>query len=141
MPVCVCARAPADLLGGMSVGYNGNTPFIDHTGAMQPVASLIVTETDGVGYPKIVTKVKTPKLLSVIRAQYNCSTMSGLTLEDIPMAGGYGVHWEARLTGPEVHTHTHTHTLRDCVGPHPCVHVCPRAAHVIWHRLRGDVRV
>jgi hypothetical protein len=86
----------------MSVGYNGNTPFIDEHGEMRSVEDLVVTEVDGFGYNKVVTKVRTPKLLAVIREQFGCPTMSGMTLEDIPMAGGYSVHWEARLAGPEV---------------------------------------
>ena len=28
--------------------------------------------------------------------------MSGLALEDVPIPGGYAVHWEARLMGPEL---------------------------------------
>jgi Leishmanolysin len=129
---------PPDILGGMSVGYNGNTPFIDEHGDMRSVEDLVITEVDGYGYSKTVTKVRTPKLLAVIREQFNCPTMSGMTLEDIPMAGGYSVHWEARLAGPEV-----------CVD---AVHVCPRVlcpgsftGDVVWYwigrnnRLRHDI--
>ena len=96
-----CCAIP-DVLGGMSVGYNGNTPFIDSNGDMVDVSSLIVTERDGPGYSKVVTKIRTPKVLEVIRTQFGCATMTGMPLEDLPMAGGYSVHWEARLAGPEV---------------------------------------
>ena len=98
----VAVQLISDILGGLSVGFNVNTPFIDGNGVMRDVSTLIVTEPDGPGYSKIVTKIRTPKVLAVVREQFGCPTMTGMPLEDIPMRGGYSVHWEARVAGPEV---------------------------------------
>ncbi len=43
-----------------------------------------------------------PQVLATIREQFNCSSMTGLPLEDVPIVGGYSSHWEARVMGPEL---------------------------------------
>ena len=90
------------IFGGMSVGRTGSTPFIDDAGNMRDISELLVTEQDGPGYPKVVTKVRTPRVLDMVRQHFGCPTMTGMPLEDLPLAGGYASHWEARLMGPEV---------------------------------------
>jgi hypothetical protein len=36
------------------------------------------------------------------REQFGCSVLKGVPLEDIPLGGGAGSHWEARVMGPEI---------------------------------------
>lgn len=130
----------------MSVGYNGNTPFIDSNGDMVDVSSLIVTERDGPGYSKVVTKIRTPKVLEVVRTQFGCASMTGMPLEDLPMAGGYSVHWEARLAGPEVILSSTAlsgcQPLPKCSFRHsPLCFYCVRAADVIRDGIWRDICV
>ena len=40
--------------------------FRNDDGTEKPIADLIVQEADGPGYPKVVTKVKTPKVSIVV---------------------------------------------------------------------------
>jgi hypothetical protein len=56
----------------------------------------------GAHYNKVTSWVITPRVREAAREHFGCPTMLGMALEDIPMAGGYGSHWEARLMGPEV---------------------------------------
>ncbi len=53
-------------------------------------------------YAKPTTWIITPRVVSLVREHFGCPTMKGMALEDIPMSGGAGSHWEARLMGPEV---------------------------------------
>ena len=61
VPVAV-SSVNADVLGGMHVGSEGTTTFIDTAGNPMPLRDLIVIEPDGLGYDKLVTKIKTPKV-------------------------------------------------------------------------------
>ena len=53
-------------------------------------------------YKKPTLWVTSPTVQRIVREHFNCSTLKGMALEDYPVSGGYGDHWEARLTGPEV---------------------------------------
>ena len=51
--------------------------------------------------PKLkVALVNTPRVLALARQQFDCPTLEGIPLENLPM--GVGAHWEARVFGPEV---------------------------------------
>lgn len=39
---------------------------------------------------------------AIAREQFGCSVLKGVPLEDIPLGGGAGSHWEARVMGPEI---------------------------------------
>ncbi len=56
------------------------------------------------GVPSIVTTVHVllAQVVAMARQRFNCSTLIGVPLED--QALGMGVHWEARVLGPEVCT-------------------------------------
>ena len=41
-----------------------------------------------------------PQVVATARAHFNCSTLIGVPLENQKL--GMGVHWEARVLGPEV---------------------------------------
>jgi hypothetical protein len=43
-----------------------------------------------------------PRVKAVAQAHFGCDVLKGMSLEDFPVVGGFGDHWEARLTGPEV---------------------------------------
>jgi hypothetical protein len=57
-------------------------------------------------YKKPTTWVVTPRVRKAVREHFDCPTLKGMAMEDIPMSGGAGSHWEARLMGPEVRTST-----------------------------------
>ncbi len=63
--VVVCSERLlcSDVFGGMGVGVEGASMFIDDSGRSRSISELIVTERAGRGYDKLVTKVKTPKVL------------------------------------------------------------------------------
>ncbi len=56
------------------------------------------------GYPKPTTWIVTPRVREVVRRHFNCSSLLGMAMEDLPGDGVAFKHWEARLTGPEVKT-------------------------------------
>lgn len=39
---------------------------------------------------------------ALAREQFGCPNLKGIPLEDLPLSGGAGAHWEARVMGPEV---------------------------------------
>ena len=69
-----CLLCLADVLGGMSVGVEGSSVFIDGNGTSQSLDQLIVTEQAGRGYPKTVTKIKTPKVCGTCPRSRQCAT-------------------------------------------------------------------
>ena len=47
-------------------------------------------------YAKPTSWVITPRVREAAREHFGCSSLKGMALEDIPMSGGAGSHWEAR---------------------------------------------
>jgi hypothetical protein len=42
------------------------------------------------------------QVLALARQQFGCATLAGVPLEDAPIVGGFGAHWEARVMGSEL---------------------------------------
>lgn len=80
-------------------GIFPNGPHIDDSGAIK-TSGVYIVERDSQGYDKPATKVVTPRVLKIVRDQFDCQTMTGMPIEDQPT--GKGAHWEARIMGPEV---------------------------------------
>mmetsp|Transcript_24598 Transcript_24598/g.85538 ORF Transcript_24598/g.85538 Transcript_24598/m.85538 type:complete len:1188 (-) Transcript_24598:195-3758(-) len=85
------------VLGGIKI----DPTFIDEEGNTRPVADVWITGTyDSEDYPKVVTKIKTPKVLEMAREHFGCAELEGVPIED--QETGKVAHWEARLLGPEL---------------------------------------
>lgn len=88
------------VLGGLNPGSApSNSPFLNNTGAPIDPRGNVFTESYDAAYGKMVSRIVTPRVLNVSRTYFNCPTMAGFPLEDVPL--GRGSHWEARLAGPE----------------------------------------
>eukprot|EP01138_Halocafeteria_seosinensis_P001181 gb/GECG01001208.1/.p1 GENE.gb/GECG01001208.1/~~gb/GECG01001208.1/.p1 ORF type:complete len:1178 (+),score=114.14 gb/GECG01001208.1/:1-3534(+) len=87
------------ILGGILVGDSNNRAHIDNNGSIKSFEDIAITETESADYPRQVTKIKTEKVLEIARRDYDCPTLDGVALEDVPL--GKGAHWESRLLGPE----------------------------------------
>ena len=75
---------------------------VDAAGAPVPTSSLFATLPDP-ARNRSVNAVVSPGVVARARAAFNCSTLRGVPLEDLPL--GAGAHWETRLMGPEVMTY------------------------------------
>lgn len=63
--------------------------------------ALPLSATAAASDPKrVATFIRTPRVLQISRAHFNCSSLPGAPLEDLPL--GRGSHWEARVMGPEL---------------------------------------
>jgi hypothetical protein len=86
-------------------------------------------------YRKATAWVVSPRVRAVARAHFGCPTLRGMALEDYPLEGGYGHHWEARLTGPEVlPPPPSSHVLSS--PPHPSRVLLP-----VYLHLASSVRI
>jgi hypothetical protein len=63
-----------------------------------PLASLARSSW----YTKTTAWITSPRVKAIARRDFGCSTLRGMALEDLPIDGSFGSHWEARLMGPEV---------------------------------------
>ncbi len=52
-------------------------------------------------YEKPTAWITSPRVRDAARAHFGCPTLLGVALEDLPFAGAFGQHWEARMMGPE----------------------------------------
>jgi len=59
-----------------------------------------VVEQESPNIDKQITKWVTPGVVATAQEQFNCSSITGVPLEDVPL--GANAHWEARIMGPEV---------------------------------------
>eukprot|EP00750_Incisomonas_marina_P026897 INCI5961.7.p1 GENE.INCI5961.7~~INCI5961.7.p1 ORF type:complete len:729 (-),score=122.64 INCI5961.7:3491-5677(-) len=59
-----------------------------------------IVESESTFIDKQITKWITPGVLAAAREQFNCTSITGVPLEDVPL--GQNAHWEARLLGPDV---------------------------------------
>ena len=91
------AHEMAHILGAVLLGPH----FIDaDTGTPIDLSTIAtVEEQDATDYPKLVTKIHSPRVLAHAREAFGCPTLVGVPLEDVPL--GRGAHWEARVLGPE----------------------------------------
>jgi hypothetical protein len=96
------------LLGGISPGpSDAYTNFIDSSGNPLAPSSIYLVETDpaysqrtpSVG-DKYRTLITTPNVVKFTKQYFGCDVAKGFPLEDLPL--GKGVHWEARVAGPEL---------------------------------------
>lgn len=91
------------VLGGILPG----TPHVADDGSRKPNGDIWtysqavpMSETSAATDPKrTAIFMRTPRVLRMARDHYNCSTLPGVPLEDLPL--GMGAHWEARIMGPE----------------------------------------
>lgn len=92
------------VLGGMNPVIDPSSPtqsmFLSAGQILDPRGNVYINETDPVYAGRIVTRIKTPKVLNLTRIAYGCDSATGLALEDVDL--GKGSHWEARVTGPEL---------------------------------------
>ena len=95
------------LLGGISPGPTiGTSNFIDSTGAKADPSKVFLVESDPAytttrtGVTKDRTLITTPSVVKFTQQYYACPSAKGFPLEDLPL--GAGVHWEARVAGPEL---------------------------------------
>ena len=64
-----------------------------------------ITETVSKNYngtTKDVIKLKTPKVIEVARAHYNCNSLTGMYMENDGSAGSAGSHWEKIHNGHDI---------------------------------------
>ena len=91
------------VLGGMGPGVTqAGSNFIQPDGTRAPTDSVLKVASDP-AYPnagKLVTYIKSPKVLNFTRTYFACPTAEGFPLEDVTL--GKGAHWEARVAGPEL---------------------------------------
>ncbi|KAA0172575.1 hypothetical protein FNF27_05929 [Cafeteria roenbergensis] len=91
------------VLGGIIPG----TPHVADDGSRRPNSdvwtysqAVHMSETSAATDPKrVAIFMRTPRVLRMAREHYNCSSLPGVPLEDLPL--GMGAHWEARVMGPE----------------------------------------
>lgn len=91
------------ILGGVGPRSASNSLFLNPiTGVTLPSSSVYKVEQDpAYNTPgKMRTLIITPSVVNKTRAHYGCNAAEGMQLEDIPL--GKGVHWEARIAGPEL---------------------------------------
>ena len=95
------------LLGGISPGPHATlTNFIDSSGNPAAPGSIYTVESDPAytgrsDVPdKSRTLIITPNVVKFTKQYYGCDSAKGFPLEDLPL--GKGVHWEARVAGPEL---------------------------------------
>jgi hypothetical protein len=92
------------VLGGISA----DAGHVDSTGAPMAHAdvfsyakALSMSHTAAANNADLVaTFLRTQRVLTLIRAHFNCSNLPGAPLEDLPF--GRSAHWEARVMGPEL---------------------------------------
>lgn len=86
------------VLGGIGV----NRVFVNpETGAPADPADVWYSAPEtGHFAPKMMTYIKTPKVVALARAHYGCDSLQGVALED--QQTGKVAHWEARWLGPEL---------------------------------------
>jgi hypothetical protein len=86
------------------LGCCSGSMFIDNTGARITGSNLPYSDvnynTGSDGYSKTVRMFDSPKVLKTVKSQWDCDSLQGVPLEDVPL--GAGSHWEARVLGPEV---------------------------------------
>jgi len=63
------------------------------------ITDTCVLRTDA-PWNRNVVEIVGPKVVALAREHYNCSSISGMPIEDMPT--GAGSHWEARLMGSEL---------------------------------------
>lgn len=85
--------------GRYSFGVGG---FIDDTGTLAnaPWVDDTYDYSAGDTFNKKVRFLTSPKVVATAKAQWNCSDIVGVPMEDVPL--GKASHWEARVLGPEV---------------------------------------
>jgi hypothetical protein len=89
------------VFGGVGPAFiSSQSPFIDDVGAQVPMSSVYRVGTDAAYGDKPMTFIVTPRVRNITRAAFGCATLPGFPLEDVEL--GAGVHWEARLAGPEL---------------------------------------
>ena len=86
----------AHIFGAVFVGPH----FVSDSGQPLHPSNIAIVEADSAAYPKIVTKIKTPRVLKHAKEAFGCDSITGVALEDVPL--GKGAHWESRLLGPEL---------------------------------------
>jgi Leishmanolysin len=87
------------VLGGMGPGSIGSTPFLDPVSGLPNITGVYKIGWD-TAYNKSWSLITSPKVLQVMRRDFNWSDADGFPLEDVEL--GRGVHWEARIAGPEL---------------------------------------
>lgn len=80
------------VLGGMSPGYTGSTPFISNTTGAQRdglATGVFVVEQDPVYQVsgKQRTLITTPRVVNFTRTYFDCPNATGFPLEDVPLVG------------------------------------------------------
>jgi hypothetical protein len=85
----------AHLLGFSSTAFAN---YKDKTGAAWSGGITAPATVNGVQR----TLVKSPRVLEIARAHYNCPTLAGVELENNGGQGTAGSHWEARIVDTEV---------------------------------------
>lgn len=91
------------ILGGMGPGTSvTSTPFLDPLLGTQLSSGVFLQQPDpAYGNPnKLQTLIITERVVNFTRTYYGCPNATGFPLEDLPL--GMGVHWEARVAGPEL---------------------------------------
>eukprot|EP01138_Halocafeteria_seosinensis_P015490 gb/GECG01015808.1/.p1 GENE.gb/GECG01015808.1/~~gb/GECG01015808.1/.p1 ORF type:complete len:1184 (+),score=129.88 gb/GECG01015808.1/:1-3552(+) len=86
----------AVLLGNKDAGTRIH---IDENGNTKSFDDIAFNAWDSDHYRKTVAKIKTERVLEVSRKHFDCPSLAGVALEDVPL--GAGAHWESRILGPE----------------------------------------
>ena len=96
----------AHLFGAILPGSATDTLFIHPNGTKKHISEVTYKAVDPAfttapnALPaKVMTWIKTPRVVAVARKYIECPTIRGVPLEDVPL--GAGAHWDARYLGPE----------------------------------------